>query len=94
MEVGAQAAVMLDASRTQEQVKRSGDEDKVKVAREFEAIFVRQLLDQMQVQSNDGMGAEMYQGMSNEALAEHITTHSEGFGIAHSLLKHWGVKQV
>lgn len=69
------------------------DADKIKVARQFEAIFVRQLLGQMQVKSSEGMGAEMYQGMSDEAMANHITEHSEGFGIAHSLLKHWGVKQ-
>lgn len=74
------------------------DRDKIKVAQQFEAIFVRQLLQQMQpdAASKEGgsAGGELYQGMGQEALAEHISTQSEGFGIAHSLLKHWGVKSV
>lgn len=74
------------------------DRDKIKVAQQFEAIFVRQLLQQMQPDAASGAGGstggELYQGMGQEALAEHISTQSEGFGIAHSLLKHWGVKSV
>jgi flagellar protein FlgJ len=87
--VGKMSAQGNEPAKTASQ---TSDEDKIKVARQFEAIFVRQLLGQMQVKSSEGMGADMYQGMSDDAMAEHITEHSEGFGIAHSLLKHWGVK--
>lgn len=96
IQTGAQSVMMSQKIAGGEQKTEArpsaSDEDKIKVARQFEAIFVRQLLGQMQVKSSEGMGAEMYQGMSNDALAGHITEHSEGFGIAHSLLKHWGVK--
>lgn len=89
---GQGAAIKALQGSEQATHSSADDADKIKVARQFEAIFVRQLLGQMQVESSGGIGQETYQGMSNEAMANHITEHSEGFGIAHSLLKHWGVK--
>ena len=93
----ADMAPEAEGTREGAATTRQSDRDKIKVAQQFEAIFVRQLLQQMQpAPSGDGAGGspggELYQGIGQEALAEHISTRSEGFGIAHSLLKHWGVK--
>ena len=101
----SQQAIRSTAAESQrpEQVEQGElsqeDRDKIKVAQQFEAIFLRQLLSQMQGSSQGGaiqqsQSNDMYKGMGQEALAEHISTQSEGVGIAHSLLKHWGVKQV
>jgi flagellar protein FlgJ len=78
---------------------KSQDEKKLRqTSRDFEAIFVNQLLDAMDktIDREDslvdgGRGEEIFRGMLNENIAKSIANHPEGsgtgFGIAEAIYK-------
>lgn len=97
---------LLQASASPREAQREGEitaldsgtepqsvKQKREVAAQFEAIFVRQLLEQMTPKEEGGSGNEMYGGMAQGAMADHITRSGEGFGIAQCLLRSWGVEE-
>lgn len=68
-------------------------EDKRRVARQFESIFVTQLLKEMRASGQlqkKGLGQETFTGMLDEKLGD-VVTKSRGLGIADLLMRQWGV---
>jgi len=69
-------------------------EKKREVAKQFEAIFVRQMLSQMNQASGleRSNGSETYHSMYQSQVAEMITDQGDGIGIARLLMKRWGIE--
>ncbi len=74
---------------------RENREDLMKTARQFEGVFVKQLLDQMDktIDRSDFMGGgsaeETFRGMMYERIAENIASRpgGSGFGIAEAIYR-------
>ncbi|MEM1349495.1 MAG: rod-binding protein [Myxococcota bacterium] len=69
-------------------------EKKREVAKQFEAIFVRQMLEQMNkaTGAERSNGSETYHSMYQSQVAEMITGQGRGIGIARMLMKQWGIE--
>jgi len=66
------------------------------VASNFEAIFVRKMLEQgskTAMAQSEGLGGEFYQSMYHGQVADLASQSKRGFGIAKALLDSWGVKE-
>lgn len=84
----------IEKQRSIEAAGQSGDQDKLKeVCRDFESIFVKQMLDSMRktvhkggMMGEGGMAEEVFEDMLYEEYAKNMTKTAR-FGIADSLYR-------
>ena len=91
----AQLSHALERHRPKQKITKDPArvEDRRRVARQFESIFVTQMLKEMRASGQiekPGLGQETYTGMFDEKLSEVISA-SRSLGIADLLMRQWGV---
>ncbi len=91
----AQLSHALERHRPAKKVTTAKErvEGRQRVARQFESIFVTQLLKEMRASGQiekSSLGQETFTGMFDEKLAQTVTT-SRSLGIADLLMRQWGV---